>query len=99
MDKAAHLLEYSLLGLLTGRAIRFTVGEAAPRGLAVLLAIALGAFVGLCDELYQARVPGRMCDVYDWLTDLTAVSTAVILTQVIKIQRRDQKPDGPPPQS
>lgn len=96
MDKAAHLLEYSLLGLLAGRAIRFTMGGAGPRGLASLLAISLGALVGLLDELYQARVPGRMSDAGDWLTDVAAVTAAVVLTQAVRLRRAAPRRNGPP---
>jgi VanZ family protein len=92
MDKLAHLLEYSLLGLLMGRAIRFTLGGSGPRGLMALLAISLGALVGFLDELYQTQVPGRMSDVRDWLTDVTAVTLAVVLTQVVRIGRRTPEP-------
>ena len=95
MDKAAHILEYSLLGLLVGRAIRFTMGGSGPRGLATLLAISLGALVGLLDELYQAGVPGRMSDAGDWLTDVTAVGAAVILTQVVRLRREPPGWDDP----
>jgi len=96
MDKMAHMLEYSLLGLLVGRAIRFTMGGAGPRGLAALLAISFGALVGLLDELYQARVPGRMSDAGDWLTDVTAVTLAVVLTQVVRVRRGAPNPSDPP---
>ena len=96
MDKAAHILEYSLLGLLVGRAIRFTLGGAGPRGLAALLAISLGALVGLLDELYQARVPGRMSDAGDWFTDVAAVAAAVILTQVVRVRSNAPDRNAPP---
>lgn len=80
LDKIAHLLEYSLLGLLIGRAIRFTL---AGRGQAVAAtsAVLLGAAIGMADELYQRRVPGRSSDVRDWLVDVAAVTIAVLLTQ------------------
>ena len=90
------MLEYSLLGLLVGRAIRFTIGGAGPRGLAALLAISFGALVGLLDELYQAGVPGRMSDAGDWLTDVTAVTLAVVLTQVVRVRRGAPNPSDPP---
>ena len=70
MDKVAHLMEYSLFGLLVGRAIRFTM-SGSNRVAMSIAAISFGGFVGMCDELYQRFVPGRSSDVYDWLTDLT----------------------------
>lgn len=82
MDKVAHLMEYSLFGLLVGRAIRFTMSGSSRVKMSIA-AIAFGGFVGMCDELYQRFVPGRSSDVFDWLTDLTAVTLAVVITQVV----------------
>ncbi|HSQ60172.1 MAG TPA: VanZ family protein [Acidobacteriota bacterium] len=80
LDKLAHLLEYSLLGLLLGRAIRFTLGGRG-RAAAVGLTIAAGAVVGALDEIYQRGVPGRSSDVRDWAVDVAAVAFSVLLAQ------------------
>jgi VanZ family protein len=80
MDKIAHLLEYSLLGLLSGRAIRFTL-TGRGRVAASIATILFGASVGAADELYQRGTPGRSCDIRDWIVDILAVSLAVVLTQ------------------
>ena len=84
MDKIAHLMEYSLFGLLLGRAIRFTLA----RGSAFVITVAtvaLGAAVGCLDEIYQGSVPGRQSDPLDWLTDLAAITAAVVLMQVVHV--------------
>lgn len=83
VDKLEHLLEYSLFGLLAGRAIRFTLGPTKRRLAAALGTMALGAVVGALDELYQRGVPGRSSDVRDWITDVGAVAIAVLATQLI----------------
>ncbi|HEY6572116.1 MAG TPA: VanZ family protein [Candidatus Eisenbacteria bacterium] len=80
LDKIVHLLEYSLLGLLLGRAIRFTLAGRG-RAVAAVSTILLGAAVGAADEIYQRRVPARTSDVRDWLTDVAAITIAVLLTQ------------------
>jgi len=80
MDKLAHLLEYSLLGLLLGRAIRFTLAGRG-RVAASLATIAIGALVGAADELYQRGIPGRSSDIRDWAVDVLAVSASVVFTQ------------------
>ena len=96
-DKIAHLLEYSLFGLLVGRAIRFTlVGLGA--ALVTLAAVLIGAAVGFADEMYQGHVPGRQRDPTDWLTDVAAVAIAVVLARVISVGRqggtvREQSPE------
>ena len=96
MDKVAHLMEYSLFGLLVGRAIRFTMSGSSRVAMSIA-AISFGGFVGMCDELYQRFVPGRSSDVYDWLTDLTAVTLAVVITQVVTARplgRRGAAPES-----
>lgn len=80
MDKCAHLLEYSLLGLLLGRAIRFTM-EGWPRKAAAIATIVFGALIGVADEIYQRRIPGRQSDIRDWMVDVLAISAAVAFTQ------------------
>ena len=82
MDKVAHLMEYSLFGLLVGRAIRFTMTGSSRVAMSVA-AISFGSVIGMLDELYQRFVPGRSCDVFDWLTDATAVTLAVVVTQIV----------------
>jgi VanZ like protein len=84
VDKVEHMLEYSLFGLLAGRAIRFTLGPAKHRMAAALGTIALGAIVGALDELYQAGVPGRSSDPRDWIVDVASVSVAVLVTQLVR---------------
>ena len=83
MDKLEHILEYSLFGLLAGRAIRFTLGGAGRRLLAAGATMGMGAVVALLDELYQSRVPGRSADVLDWIVDVAAVGIAVLATQLV----------------
>ena len=97
MDKLEHLTEYSLFGLLLGRAFRFTVGGQRGR-LWAFATVGLGAIVGALDELYQRLTPERQSDVRDWVVDLTAVLLAVLLTQYVKIRpfrrRRDAQEAG-----
>jgi VanZ family protein len=95
MDKLEHLTEYSLFGLLLGRAFRFTVGGG--RGKFWSLAtVAFGGLVGGMDELYQRLTPGRSSDIRDWAVDVTAVTLAVLFTQYVRIhpllRRRESLP-------
>ena len=90
MDKLAHLLEYSLFGLLVGRAIRFTWAGAG-RLVMTLGAVGIGAVTALLDELYQRGVPGRSSDPYDWLVDVLAVTMAVVITQIVSARPLRQR--------
>ena len=85
MDKVMHLLEYSLFGLLLGRAVRYTL-SGSKRWVASAATIGLGASVGALDEFYQSFVPTRSSSVADWVTDVAAVSLAVLLTQIVHVR-------------
>ena len=70
-DKAAHALEYLGLGLLAA----WTLGSyGLARGRALLLAAIGCSLYGASDELHQLFVPGRVCDVFDWLADTTGAT-------------------------
>ena len=96
MDKLEHMLEYSLFGLLAGRAIRFTLGGTRRRLFAAVCTMGLGALVGALDELYQRSVPGRSSDVVDWIIDVAAVGIAVLLTQLVHTRPIRRRPIGDP---
>ena len=51
---------------------------------ALLAASAYGA----TDEFHQLFVPGRSCDVFDWLADTTGAALAVGLYQGVGFYRR-----------
>ena len=84
MDKIAHLLEYSLFGLLAGRAIRATFSGWSAVAFTIAT-VALGGLVGLLDEFYQRSVPGRQSDAFDLLVDMGAVAAAVLFAQWVHI--------------
>jgi VanZ family protein len=96
-DKLEHLTEYSLFGLLLGRAFRFTIGGGRGRFWS-LATVLLGGLVGGMDELYQRFTPGRTSDIRDWVTDVVAVSLAVVFTQYVRVhpigRRRDRAPES-----
>lgn len=65
-DKLAHIVEYSILGYLAGRAF----GDGAGRGLRrfIMVLAAVAAF-GVFDELHQGAVPGRSMSGWDVMAD------------------------------
>jgi VanZ family protein len=74
-DKAVHVVEYLILGLLLVRAIRATFRAPAPL-ITALAAVAAGLCVGAADEFIQSFVPGRMSSVNDLLADATGLLLA-----------------------
>ncbi|MBQ9021370.1 MAG: VanZ family protein [Eggerthellaceae bacterium] len=78
----AHFCEYLLLGALLVNALRSHISL--PR--ALLLAIVCASAYGVTDEIHQIFVPGRYCDVFDWLTD-TAGATLGALLRAVTMRR------------
>ena len=68
-DKIAHFAVYGLLGTLVCRA------GGGWRG-ALWSFVAVSAF-GASDEWHQSFVPGRMCDVNDWIADTLGAGLAI----------------------
>jgi VanZ family protein len=86
-DKAAHLFEYGLLGLLDARAVRRTWPGLLP-GRAWAGAAVLTASWGYLDEIHQAFVPGRNASAYDLLADVVGAGVGVVAYAVIARMRR-----------
>jgi VanZ family protein len=82
-DKIPHAVEYGILGFLLVRAIRGT--ELLQRSLpAGLVALIVGLAVALADELYQAYVPGRQSDPFDYTADAVGLALAIVLFLVLR---------------
>lgn len=86
-DKLAHSVYFATLAVL----LWFGSGGKWP----VLLVLAVSAIGGL-DELHQSTLPGRMADVYDFLTDTVAAGLVITLFEKNKValealQRRMSK--------
>jgi VanZ family protein len=71
-DKVAHFSVYGLLGTLTLRGL-------GTRRWAHGLAIAAVSLFGASDEWHQSFVPGRSCEVADWVADTLGAALAVSL--------------------
>ncbi|MBM4356411.1 MAG: VanZ family protein, partial [Deltaproteobacteria bacterium] len=74
-DKVVHVLMFFPLAFL---AIRWRLTQAVERGRRVspleLVLVATCLFVfAACDELHQEFVPGRSCDLLDWLADVAGI--------------------------
>jgi len=82
-DKVAHLLEYSVLGILTVRALRSTrwLAGALAGG---LVALSLGMLVGASDETFQRLIPGRESSALDFLADTVGLTLAQVLYLAVR---------------
>ena len=89
--KCAHFTEYLLLGLslfATVREydpVRFERNEQWQR--TALLSWGIGALYALTDEVHQAFVPGRSCEIRDMLIDSCGVAAGVLIMAALRSRR------------
>lgn len=74
-DKAIHVVEYGVLGILCYRAFRFAGGSYGAQ-YALRLAILAASLYGLSDETHQAFVPNRQSSGWDALADFVGATLA-----------------------
>jgi VanZ family protein len=87
-DKAAHLVEYTLLGFLLVRAF-YGARVFAAMVACGLLAVVAGLTTGIADEIFQAGVPGRVSSAADFRMDALGVVLGVIAYALARRLRPD----------
>jgi VanZ family protein len=78
VDKLLHLLVYTLLGYLVVRALlnyRYNLA----RTQLLVMAVLLGTFYGISDEIHQSFVPGRIACAADAFFDLVGSALGVYI--------------------
>jgi VanZ family protein len=78
-DKLMHVSEYFVLGVLLFRLVR-AHEWARRRDVAALFVLLAGMAIGGADERFQSIIPGRSCDVFDWLADSLGVAMAQVIS-------------------
>ena len=78
-DKVIHFLEYGLGGALCA----FAMGEV-PAARAILVGAVFASLYGATDELHQLFVPGRLCDVRDWIADTAGGTAGAVFGHVFR---------------
>lgn len=73
IDKLFHFIEYLILGFLLARALSRSSANVNYRHI-FISAVLISSFYGLSDEFHQRFVPGRTCDIFDFLSDLIGSS-------------------------
>jgi VanZ family protein len=86
LRKAAHLVEYAVLGSLLLRAL--SPGDQPVRdGSTVTWALILGAAYATSDELHQHFVPGRQASPVDLAIDAVGVAVGVLAVRLAHASR------------
>ena len=94
-DKIYHLFGFALMQLVLLRAIRWELPELRlERQLAAAAVVA--SLVGGLLELYQAALPHRSCDVFDWVADTLGAGLAALVVYGVASLRSSARPSLPP---
>ena len=67
-DKFAHIFEYGVFCFLIWWSFSHNPNEKI-RKFAAIIAFLIAVLWGAFDEIYQASVPGRLSDSFDWIAD------------------------------
>jgi VanZ family protein len=81
LRKAAHVVEYAVLGALLFRALS-SAGQPLRNGSAGTWAWMLGAAYAASDELHQHFVPGRQASALDLAIDAVGVAVGVLAARL-----------------
>jgi VanZ family protein len=85
IDKAAHLGEYTIFSFLLTRAFVLSfIGKAS------LFSWLLLVLYGGMDEIHQLFVPGRACDIKDFITDIAGAVLGILLFHYFQ-KRREKR--------
>ena len=88
--KSAHMIEYAILGALTGRALT-PPGARVSRAMIARTLVACTAYA-LLDEAHQALVPSRTGSGIDVLVDITGATLGTLLLAWWRITRTARGP-------
>lgn len=80
-DKFAHATAFGVLAAFLDLALRRTHPDLPVVRRLILILIGVAIF-GASDELHQRFVPGRFCDLYDWIADVTGGALGLALTSL-----------------
>jgi VanZ family protein len=93
-DKLQHLLAFAVLTGAAGLWISREKWKSRGRFLLLIIA-AIGSVYGVVDEIHQFFVPGRDCNVWDWIADtLGALIGAAAFAGIMAIMNRNISKEG-----
>ena len=93
--KAAHFMEYALLGCLLFTGNRLTGGKKRRTSSCIAAAAVISALYAVTDEVHQYFVPGRACIAADAVIDscgaLAGAAAAMLVLKVFRRKDTDEK--------
>ncbi|MEI7811876.1 MAG: VanZ family protein [Ignavibacteria bacterium] len=83
-DKIEHAVAYMILTVLLCLTYQFQGKFKMLYRSPFVWTIATVALYGALDEIHQLFIPGRSCDIMDWMADITGAVLGLIFVYIIK---------------
>jgi len=82
-DKLEHLLAYFVLSILLYLTLLFQRKSVLLKNYAMLFTILIVFAYGIIDELHQLMIPGRSCELLDFLADMIGGIIGIIIVKIL----------------
>jgi len=79
-DKFFHALVYFLFGI----SLLIAFSNVKSKTKVVIYVFLIGSFYGVVDELHQLFVPGRVCDITDWIADSLGIAISLLFREKVQ---------------
>lgn len=83
-DKIEHFLGYFFLTILLSNLLYFQNRKGKIKRFPITASLIIVASYGMVDELHQYFIPGRFCDINDWIADVIGAVVAGLIYFLIK---------------
>ncbi|MBK6915336.1 MAG: VanZ family protein [Ignavibacteriales bacterium] len=85
-DKIEHFLAYFILTILLASTLIMQNKFSNLKKHYLLSTLIIGIVYGAIDELHQLIVPGRSCELLDWLSDVGGVMLGIIFVKALLVK-------------
>ena len=92
-DKIEHFLAFGGLGFLLYLSLRIQDKFHLFKKLPWLFTFLFVALYAAFDELHQLFIPGRSCDINDWIADIIGVNIGIAIMALLFFMFGKKKPD------
>jgi VanZ family protein len=85
-DKIEHFLAYFILTILLASTLFFQNKFTILKKHYLLSTLIIASVYGAIDELHQLLVPGRSCELLDWLSDVGGVMLGIFFVKTLLVK-------------
>lgn len=83
-DKLEHISAFGILGFLLALALQVQERFSYPKRNLIPATLFIGSLYGALDELHQLFIPGRSCELNDWLADTLGIALGLALSYAVR---------------